>query len=93
MNRRDLTVAVANSLSNAIPQADCALVTEQIFAEIKKAVAGGDKVTVRGFGAFEPRRRPARKGTNPATGAAIQIPARRAVAFKVGKAFRDAVNQ
>jgi DNA-binding protein HU-beta len=51
----------------------------------------GDKVALVGFGTFETRERPARKGRNPRTKEEITIPATTAPAFKAGKALKDAV--
>ena len=55
-------------------------------------VAKGDKVTLVGFGSWEPRKRAARTGRNPQTGEAIVIPAHTAVTFKAGKGLKDCVN-
>lgn len=58
---------------------------------IQEALAGGDSVTLVGFGTFKVSERAARTGRNPQTGAEIQIPASKAVKFSVGKALKDAV--
>ena len=58
---------------------------------IMEAVAGGEKVTLVGFGSFEPRERQAREGRNPQTGETIAIAARTVPAFSAGKAFKDKV--
>ena len=60
---------------------------------VAKALKKGDKVQLVGFGSFEVRKRAARKGRNPQTGAEIKIPAAKAPAFKAGKALKDAVNK
>ncbi|WP_457191838.1 HU family DNA-binding protein [Nocardioides sp. P5_E3] len=71
MNKTELRDAIAShaELSNA--QADKAL--EAVIASITTAVAGGDKVTVPGFGTFESRERSARTGRNPQTGETMEI--------------------
>ncbi len=51
----------------------------------------GRDVSIAGFGKFETRRRAARMGRNPATGASIQIPAKTYPAFKAGKGLKDRV--
>jgi DNA-binding protein HU-beta len=56
-----------------------------------EAVSTGDKVTLVGFGTFEPRERQAREGRNPATGKPIQIPATKVPAFSAGKLFKEKV--
>jgi DNA-binding protein HU-beta len=48
-------------------------------------------VTIAGFGKFETRKRSAREGRNPATGATIQIAAKKVAAFKAAKGLRDRV--
>ena len=58
-----------------------------------QVVADGDKVTLVGFGSFEPKVRSAREGRNPRTGETVQIPAARVPNFSAGKAFREAVNK
>ena len=57
---------------------------------LKEAIAG-EKVVLVGFGSFETKKRAARKGKNPQTGAIIDIPASTVPTFKVGKALKDAV--
>jgi DNA-binding protein HU-beta len=54
-------------------------------------VAAGDRVTLPGFGTFEPRSRAARSGRNPQTGEVMQIAASKAPAFKPATAFKQAV--
>ncbi|CUR57026.1 DNA-binding protein HU (modular protein) [metagenome] len=90
MNKTELRDAIAShaELSNA--QADKAL--EAVITSITSAVAGGDKVTVPGFGTFESRERSARTGRNPQTGETMEIAASKAPAFKPAAAFKNAVN-
>jgi DNA-binding protein HU-beta len=54
-----------------------------------EAVKAGEQVSIPGFGKFKPRKRPARKGRNPRTGAEIDIPERTVVAFTPGKGLRE----
>lgn len=75
-----------------LPQKDAKSVINAFSEAVKEAVAGGDKVQLIGFGTFESRKRSARTGKNPATGAVIEIPEATVPAFKAGKAFRDIVN-
>ncbi|MGB3614461.1 MAG: HU family DNA-binding protein, partial [Elainellaceae cyanobacterium] len=58
---------------------------------IMEAVSDNDKVTLVGFGSFEPRERKAREGRNPKTGEAMTIPATRVPAFSAGKLFKEKV--
>ena len=62
-----------------------------VLDSITAALVDGDKVALVGFGTFETRKRPARKGRNPRTKEEITIPATVAPAFKAGKALKDAV--
>jgi DNA-binding protein HU-beta len=62
-----------------------------VIDTITKTVAKGDKVTIVGFGTFEPRERSARTGRNPQTGDEIQIKATTVPGFKAGAAFKQAV--
>ena len=58
---------------------------------IQKTVAKGKKVTLVGFGTFEPRKRAARNGRNPQTGKEIKIAAKTVPAFSAGKNFKELV--
>lgn len=75
-----------------LSQKDARNVINAFVDAVKAAVAGGDKVQLIGFGTFESRRRNARTGKNPATGAEIEIPAATVPVFKAGKAFKDVVD-
>jgi len=57
---------------------------------IIEALSNGDSVGLIGFGTFEARHRPARKGRNPQTGEPLDIPAKTVPVFKAGKRLRDA---
>ncbi len=89
MNKGELVDAVADKASVTKKQAD-AVLTAALEA-IVDAVSGGDKVTLVGFGSFEPRERKAREGRNPKTGAKMNIPATKVPAFSAGKLFREKV--
>ncbi|MEG3073808.1 MAG: HU family DNA-binding protein [Ruthenibacterium sp.] len=62
-----------------------------VLEGITAALKSGDKVSLVGFGTFETRHRPERKGRNPQTKQEITIPASIAPAFKAGKGLKDAV--
>ncbi len=61
-------------------------------SSITEALVAGDKVQVVGFGTFEVRDRKEKESKNPRTGEKIVVPAKKAPAFKAGKALKDAVN-
>jgi integration host factor subunit beta len=63
-----------------------------IFEEITEALANGDRVELRGFGAFSVRHREARMGRNPRTGEAVEVEEKRAPFFKAGKEMRERLN-
>ena len=63
-----------------------------IFDEIAAALARGDRVELRGFGAFSIKERNARVGRNPRTGEAVQVARKSVPFFKTGKDLRDRLN-
>jgi DNA-binding protein HU-beta len=89
MNKGQLKDAVAEAAG--ISGADAERALDAVLDSIVAAVAGGDKVTIPGFGTFEPRERAARTGRNPQTGAEIEIAASTVPGFKAGAAFKSAV--
>lgn len=90
MNRKELVDALASKTdcTKACADRTLAALMEVITDTLKK----GDNITLVGFGTFEVRKRAARQGRNPQTGAAIKIKAAKAPAFKAGKTLKDAVN-
>ncbi len=64
-----------------------------VFQEISDALARGDRVELRGFGAFSVKHRPARVGRNPRSGEAVHIEEKWAPFFKSGKELRDRLNK
>lgn len=89
MNKAELVNAVADKAGVTKKQADEIL--GATIDTIIETVSKGDKVTLVGFGSFEPRARKAREGRNPKTGKALKIPATTVPAFSAGKVFKDAV--
>ena len=89
MNKGELVDLVASKASISKKQADT--VVSATVEAIMEAVAGGDKVTLVGFGSFEPRARKAREGRNPKTNEKMQIPATVVPAFSAGKQFKELV--
>jgi integration host factor subunit beta len=68
------------------------IVVETVFDSIKEALKGGDKIEIRGFGNFRLKERGERKARNPKTGETVNVPAKKAIRFKAGKALREALN-
>ena len=73
-------------------QQDVEAIVATIFEEITAALSRGDRVELRGFGAFSVKRRDPRQGRNPRTGEEIKIPASKQPKFRAGKQLKDAVN-
>jgi len=68
------------------------IVLETVFDSIKDALKRGEKIEIRGFGNFKLKERQARKARNPKTGESVDVPGKKAVRFKAGKALREALN-
>ena len=66
-------------------------IVDKTIDTIIDSVVEGKKVSLLGFGSFEPRDRSARQGLNPKTGEKIAIPAKRVPTFSAGKLFKDKV--
>ena len=73
-------------------QRDVERIINTVFDEIGAALSRGDRVELRGFGAFSVKQRNARVGRNPRTGEAVEVPAKRVPYFKAGKDMRKRLN-
>ena len=91
MNKAELVNAISEKA--ALSKKDAEKAVAAVLDGITEALKAGDKVALVGFGTFETRERPARKGRNPRTKEEITIPATTAPAFKAGKALKDAVDK
>lgn len=74
-------------------QRDVERIVSTLFEEITAALARGDRVELRGFGAFSVKQRDARQGRNPRTGAAVPVPQKVVPFFKAGKELRERMNR
>jgi len=74
-------------------QRDIERIVSTIFDEIAAAMSRGDRVELRGFGAFSVKQRPARTGRNPRTGDPVFVAEKRIPFFKTGKELRERLNQ
>jgi len=72
---------------------DVELIVSTIFNEITAALARGERVELRGFGAFTVKHRDARTGRNPRTGAAVTVEEKSIPFFKAGKELRERVDR
>ena len=91
MNKRELIETVSSKAEITKKEAD-SVVNATLDAIIEGLVKEG-KVIIPGFGSFEVRNKTAREARNPRTGEKIKIAAKRAPAFKPGKAMKDAVEK
>ncbi len=73
-------------------QRDVERIVNTIFNEITDAMANGNRVELRGFGAFSVKKRDARVGRNPRTGESVQVDEKHVPFFKTGKLLRDRLN-
>jgi DNA-binding protein HU-beta len=90
MNRKELAEALANKTETSKAEADRAI---GAFIEIiSGALKKGDSVSLVGFGSFAVRKRAARTGRNPKTGAELKIKASKVPAFKAGATLKAVVN-
>jgi len=72
---------------------DVEKIVNTILEEIVAAMVRGDRVELRGFGAFSVKQRPARAGRNPRTGTHVTVDQKRVPFFKTGKEMRERLNQ
>jgi integration host factor subunit beta len=73
-------------------QRDIERFVSTIFEEISRALARGDRVELRGFGAYSVKRRAARQARNPRTGEAVYVAEKHVPFFKTGKELRQRMN-
>ncbi len=69
------------------------IVVDTVFDSIKKALMQGEKIEIRGFGNFRLKTRNPRKARNPKTGESVEVPGKKVLYFKVGKALKETLNQ
>ena len=74
-------------------QRDVERIVSTIFDEITAALSRGDRVELRGFGAFSVKRREARLGRNPRTGDSVSVGEKHIPFFKTGKQLRERLNE
>ena len=91
MIRSELIQTIADDNPHLF-QRDVERIVNAIFEEITNAMARGERVELRGFGAFSVKQRDARVGRNPRTGEAVNVVAKSVPFFKTGKLLRDRLN-
>ena len=91
MTKADLVEKVAREAD--MTKKDAEQLVEIIFDSIIETLNSGEKIELRGFGSFRVRERNSRRGRNPKTGAAVDIPAKRVAYFKPGKELKELINR
>lgn len=76
-----------------LTQRDVEKIVSTVFEEITAALSRGDRVELRGFGAFSVKQRDGRTGRNPRTGEAVPVPPKSVPFFKTGKELRERMNK
>lgn len=90
MTKQELITFVAET--TGMTKADAGRALEATVEGIKTGLKKQGKVTLVGFGTFEAKKRAAREGRNPQTGAPVKIPARTVPTFKAGSQLKESVN-
>ncbi len=93
MNKTELIDALAVEVN--LSKADAGRAIEALFGDsglLAREMKAGGRVQITGFGSFQAKKRAAREGRDPRTGATIQIKAATLPAFKAGQALKDALN-
>jgi len=92
MIKSELVQRVA-SQNPHVYQRDIEKIVSAILDEMVEALRRGDRVELRGFGAFSVKLRGARQGRNPRTGAVVAVAKKAIPAFKTGKEMRERINR
>jgi integration host factor subunit beta len=92
MTKSELTADLA-AANPHLTGRDVELIVATVFDEITAALARGERVELRGFGAFTVKHRDARTGRNPRTGEAVPVDEKAVPFFKAGKELRERVNR
>jgi integration host factor subunit beta len=91
MIRSELIQSIADENPH-LYQRDVERIVNTVFEEIVDAIASGNRVELRGFGAFSVKKRDARTGRNPRTGESVHVEEKHVPFFKTGKLLRDRLN-
>lgn len=91
MKKSELVAIIAEKAD--LKKVDAEKALNAFVDAVTDALAKGDKISLVGFGSFETKKRAARQGKNPQTGAVINIAASTVPTFKAGRGLKDAVNK
>ena len=92
MTKSELIARLAELNPSLYPR-DLEQLVNTVFETISEALERGDRVELRGFGAFSLRERKARIGRNPRTGESVNVAAKTIPFFKMGKGMRERLNK
>lgn len=92
MIKSELVQIIANRNPHLF-QRDVENIVNAVFDEIAEGLAAGNRVELRGFGAFSVKNRPAREGRNPRTGEKVAVAEKWVPFFKTGKELRERLNK
>ena len=92
MTKSELIARLAE-LNPSLYHRDLEQLVNTVFDTITEALENGDRVELRGFGAFSLRERTARVGRNPRTGESVHVDAKIIPFFKMGKGMRERLNK
>ena len=92
MTKSELIARLAE-LNPTLYHRDIEKLVNTVFDTITTALVEGNRVELRGFGAFSVRERKARLGRNPRTGEAVNVDAKRMPFFKMGKGMKERLNR
>lgn len=93
MTKADLVEQVYEAIGPGVTKKDCAAVVDAFLNAVKRALAQGEHIEIRGFGTFKVRDRKARMARNPRTGEPVRVPARSVPVFKPSRLFKDEVDE
>ena len=92
MTKSELIAALAEKHRH-LPHHDVELAVKNMLEQMSQALAGGDRIEIRGFGSFSVHFRPPRIGRNPKTGDSVALSGKYVPHFKPGKEMRERVDQ
>lgn len=92
MTRSELIASLAKRFPQLVVK-DIEISVREVLDRMSNALAGGDRIEIRGFGSFALNYRPTRIGRNPKSGAQVCVPAKFIPHFKPGKELRERVDQ
>jgi integration host factor subunit beta len=90
MTKAELVDEVARAAD--LTKKDAEVIVDEVFKSIIECLNRGEKIELRGFGSFRIRKRGPRRGRNPKTGDAVDIPAKAVPYFKPGKELKELIN-